>query len=89
MTGSTDCLTSACGFILGAAHTSVLLYVDPGAGALTWQLLLASAVGALFYARAAWHKVRSLARRARPKGSDMRVGEGAAPDSGAETVTRP
>ncbi|HEY0079074.1 MAG TPA: hypothetical protein VGB73_10540 [Pyrinomonadaceae bacterium] len=34
-----------------AAHYSLLLYVDPGAGSLIWQLLLAAFFGGLFYFR--------------------------------------
>jgi hypothetical protein len=35
----------------GSTHFSFLFYTDPGAGALVWQLLLASMVGGAFYAR--------------------------------------
>jgi hypothetical protein len=31
--------------------TIVLAYVDPGSGALVWQMLAATAVGVLFYFR--------------------------------------
>jgi hypothetical protein len=32
-------------------HTLLFFYTDPGAGALLWQLLVASLVGGAFYAR--------------------------------------
>jgi hypothetical protein len=34
-----------------AANCFLLLYVDPGAGSLIWQLLLAAFFGGLFYFR--------------------------------------
>lgn len=38
---------------------SFLLYTDPGAGALLWQLLLASLVGGSFYARLLIRRARA------------------------------
>ena len=37
----------------------LLLYTDPGAGALLWQLLLASLIGGAFYARLAVRQVKT------------------------------
>lgn len=37
----------------------VLLYVDPGSGALAWQLLLSLLFGALFYVRTVTRKVKA------------------------------
>ena len=38
----------------------VLLYTDPGTGAMIWQLLIAAGLGAAFYFRHYVGKVRSL-----------------------------
>ena len=40
-----------------------VLYTDPGTGALAWQLLLASIVGGLFYARSLLDKLKVLTSR--------------------------
>ena len=40
-----------------------LLYADPGSGALVWQLVLASLVSGLFYARSLIGKVKTFASR--------------------------
>ncbi|MER3428412.1 MAG: hypothetical protein C4334_09975 [Pyrinomonas sp.] len=34
-----------------------LFYVDPGSGALLWQLLIAFFFGAAFYARSFWSRI--------------------------------
>lgn len=47
-------LTSA----LSAAKPIFLLYTDPGAGSLLWQLLLASFIGGAFYVRVVTRRVR-------------------------------
>ena len=55
-------------FLLGGA-TEAHAYVDPGSGAMLWQAMAASAVGALFYLRklspVQW--LRSLLHRDRPQ----------------------
>lgn len=33
-------------------------YIDPGSGALMWQLVLALGIGMLFYVRWAWRSVK-------------------------------
>ena len=57
-------------------QTLILLYTDPGAGALVWQLLLAALFGGLFYARR--FRDRLFARR-RPRAGDDPAGEPPAP----------
>ena len=44
----------------GDCHLSILLYVDPGSGALVWQLLAASFFGGLFYARSVIRRIKRL-----------------------------
>ena len=50
---------------------AILLYVDPGSGSYLVQAIIAAVLGALFYFKAAWWKVKSLFTRkkkeARPK----------------------
>jgi hypothetical protein len=41
------------------ASSLFLLYTDPGAGALLWQLLLAALVGGAFYARLLIRQVKT------------------------------
>lgn len=43
---------------LSASKGVFLLYTDPGAGSLLWQLLLASFIGGAFYIRLVTRKVR-------------------------------
>lgn len=46
------------------ATTLVLLYTDPGTGALIWQLLAAAVFGGMFYFRSFFARVKeSLAAR--------------------------
>ena len=44
----------------GDDHLLILLYVDPGSGALVWQLLAASFFGGLFYARSVIRRIKRL-----------------------------
>ncbi len=48
-------ISLACVAILIVTTTNAYAYIDPGSGALIWQLLLAAFFGAIFYIR----KVRS------------------------------
>jgi hypothetical protein len=53
---------------LSLTHTSLvtfLLYTDPGAGTLIWQLLLAAFFGGMFYLR----KLKDLVQRRRDRTS--------------------
>jgi len=59
------------GFLLNAVilrSKNFLLYTDPGAGSLLWQLLLASFIGGAFY-------VRLMARRIRQRMTGFRKAE--------------
>jgi hypothetical protein len=38
---------------------SILLYVDPGSGSYLVQVVIAAILGALFYFKAAWWKIKS------------------------------
>jgi len=43
---------------------TILAYIDPGTGALLWQMVIAAAVGCLFYVKKCrdfvWHKLSKL-----------------------------
>ena len=41
----------------------LLMYTDPGSGAMIWQLLVAAGLGAAFYFRHYFSKVRELVLR--------------------------
>ena len=40
-------------------HLLFFLYTDPGAGALLWQLILASIIGGAFYARVVMRQIKA------------------------------
>ena len=42
---------------------SILLYVDPGAGSYLVQVIIAAILGALFYFKTAWWKIKSIFTR--------------------------
>jgi hypothetical protein len=46
--------------LLLAVPQKAFAYVDPGGGAMVWQLLAATFLGALFYARKIALRIRSL-----------------------------
>lgn len=48
---------------------SILLYVDPGSGSYLVQVIIAAVLGALFYFKSAWWKVKSFFTR-RKKDAD-------------------
>jgi hypothetical protein len=54
---------------------SILLYVDPGSGSYLVQVNIAAVLGALFYFKAAWWKVKSFFTRkkkdAHPKNDNL------------------
>jgi hypothetical protein len=41
----------------------ILLYVDPGSGSYLVQFIIAAVLGALFYFKAAWWKIKSFFTR--------------------------
>ena len=41
----------------------ILLYVDPGSGSYLVQMIIAAILGALFYFKTAWWKIRSFFTR--------------------------
>jgi hypothetical protein len=43
--------------------TSILLYVDPGSGSYLVQMIIAAVLGALFYFKAAWWRIKSFFTR--------------------------
>jgi hypothetical protein len=45
------------------SKTVLLMYTDPGSGAMIWQLLVAAGLGAAFYFRHYFSKVRELVAR--------------------------
>jgi hypothetical protein len=43
--------------------SQILLYVDPGSGSYLVQVIIAAVLGALFYFKAAWWKIKSFFTR--------------------------
>lgn len=69
-------LASSNASIYSSIVISFFLYGDPGSGAMLWQLVTASLVGATFYIAFAFRKLRfALARMVKP-----------APESEADTA---
>ena len=56
-------------FVIAPLH-SAQAYIDPGSGALVWQLLLAGAVGCLFYIKRIYFWFASFFKRADTKKND-------------------
>ena len=54
---------------------SILLYVDPGSGSYLVQVIIAAVLGALFYFKTAWWKIKSFFTRkkkdAHPKNENL------------------
>ena len=46
----------------------ILLYVDPGSGSYLVQMIIAAILGALFYFKTIWWKIRSFFTRDKRKG---------------------
>lgn len=44
----------------------VLLYIDPGSGSYLIQLIIAGILGALFYFKSIWWKIKSFFTRKKP-----------------------
>ena len=44
----------------------MLLYVDPGSGSYLVQMIIAAVLGALFYFKSIWWKIRSFFTRNKP-----------------------
>ena len=44
---------------------SILLYVDPGSGSYLIQAIIAAILGALFYFKTIWWKIKSFFQRAK------------------------
>jgi hypothetical protein len=42
---------------------TILLYVDPGSGSYLVQVIIAAVLGALFYFKAAWWRIKSFFSR--------------------------
>ena len=38
---------------------SILLYIDPGSGSYFVQVIVAAALGAAFWIRMSWHRIKS------------------------------
>lgn len=57
----------------GSTPLLFLFYTDPGAGALLWQLLLASFVGGAFYARLLIRQVKTRIAGLKKTDSDYQV----------------
>jgi hypothetical protein len=50
---------------------TILLYTDPGTGAMIWQLLIAAGLGATFYFRHYIAKVRTLLSARKNRGQEI------------------
>lgn len=59
---------------------NILGYVDPGSGALIWQMLAAAAVGVLFYFRSFFRRIGMFFRRLAGKSGDAAAPGMAKPD---------
>ena len=44
----------------------ILLYVDPGSGSYLLQMIIAAVLGALFYFKTAWWKIKAFFTRKSP-----------------------
>ena len=44
----------------------IFLYVDPGSGSYLLQMIIAAVLGALFYFKTAWWKIKSFFTRKSP-----------------------
>jgi hypothetical protein len=42
---------------------TILLYIDPGSGSYLVQMIIAAILGALFYFKSAWWKIKSFFSR--------------------------
>jgi len=49
--------------------TGILLYVDPGSGSYLVQMIIAAILGALFYFKTIWWKIKSFFTRSKPNDS--------------------
>jgi hypothetical protein len=49
--------------------TCVFLYVDPGSGSYLVQMIIAAVLGALFYFKSIWWKIKSFFTREKPTDS--------------------
>jgi hypothetical protein len=47
----------------------ILLYIDPGSGSYLIQLIIAGVLGALFYFKTIWWKIKSFFTRSKPEDS--------------------
>lgn len=43
-----------------------LLYVDPGSGSYLIQIIIATVLGALFYIKAFWYRIKSFFSKKKP-----------------------
>lgn len=53
----------------------ILLYIDPGSGSYLIQMIIAGILGALFYFKTIWWKIKSFFTRNKPKDSDNKEEE--------------
>jgi hypothetical protein len=52
---------------MSGAFTTMLLYIDPGSGSYVVQLIIAGILGAAFYVKMFWHKIKSFFGGNKPK----------------------
>ncbi|HJU45544.1 MAG TPA: hypothetical protein VJ647_02120 [Chitinophagaceae bacterium] len=48
----------------------ILLYIDPGSGSYLIQMIIAAVLGALFYFKSIWWKIKSFFTRNKPEDSE-------------------
>jgi hypothetical protein len=46
---------------------SILLYIDPGSGSYLIQMIIAGVLGALFYIKSIWWKIKSFFTKRKPE----------------------
>ena len=54
---------------------SILLYIDPGSGSYFVQVVVAAALGAAFWIRMSWHRIKSFFGGNRYKETDKKEDE--------------
>ena len=50
--------------------STILLYVDPGSGSYLIQMLIAAVIGALFYFKTIWWRIRAFFSKSRKDDKD-------------------
>jgi hypothetical protein len=60
---------------------SEILYIDPGSGSYLVQAIIAAILGALFYFKTIWWKIKSFFTKSKEESPDRDINESDAPRS--------